>query len=223
MTVPRTRAPGARRLAPCSSSPRSCERCRLSRATRYAPALLGQGVTCRSDDPKAVVHVTRKDDGPLPMTVWSNGDAPHLWTARNRVRLRRGSGWHELPDQFRVSDPAAVERAEVERHNPVRVPRRVGAVGRRPGACKVRATGAVPRGTFWHSVALSRSSTASARRRDSRSTMRVSALSGRCPRQESNLRLRFRRPALYPLSYGGSRASLPQRRPASARSNLLVN
>jgi hypothetical protein len=25
----------------------------------------------------------------------------------------------------------------------------------------------------------------------------------RCPRQESNLRARFRKPALYPLSYGG--------------------
>jgi hypothetical protein len=29
----------------------------------------------------------------------------------------------------------------------------------------------------------------------------------RCPRQESNLRTRFRKPLLYPLSYGGSRPS----------------
>jgi hypothetical protein len=26
---------------------------------------------------------------------------------------------------------------------------------------------------------------------------------GECPRQESNLRTRFRKPLLYPLSYGG--------------------
>jgi hypothetical protein len=26
----------------------------------------------------------------------------------------------------------------------------------------------------------------------------------RCPRQDSNLRTRFRRPVLYPLSYGGA-------------------
>jgi hypothetical protein len=30
----------------------------------------------------------------------------------------------------------------------------------------------------------------------------------RCPRQDSNLRTRFRRPVLYPLSYGGHRTVL---------------
>jgi hypothetical protein len=29
----------------------------------------------------------------------------------------------------------------------------------------------------------------------------------KCPRQESNLGARFRKPALYPLSYGGLRKS----------------
>ena len=29
-----------------------------------------------------------------------------------------------------------------------------------------------------------------------------------CPRQDSNLRFRLRRPALYPLSYGGSSESV---------------
>src|SRR2546423_2550670 len=33
----------------------------------------------------------------------------------------------------------------------------------------------------------------------------VSTRSAECPRQESNLRTRFRKPLLYPLSYGGSR------------------
>ncbi len=32
---------------------------------------------------------------------------------------------------------------------------------------------------------------------------RSSDLVSRCPRQDSNLRTRLRRPALYPLSYGG--------------------
>src|SRR5918993_4941591 len=45
----------------------------------------------------------------------------------------------------------------------------------------------------------------------------------RCPRQDSNLRFRLRRPALYPLSYGGGEASLatalpgPRRRPRYPR------
>jgi hypothetical protein len=32
----------------------------------------------------------------------------------------------------------------------------------------------------------------------------------RCPRQESNLRTRFRKPVLYPLSYGGSAGVMKQ-------------
>ena len=31
-----------------------------------------------------------------------------------------------------------------------------------------------------------------------------------CPRQDSNLRTRLRRPALYPLSYGGKRLGRPR-------------
>jgi CheY-like chemotaxis protein len=41
---------------------------------------------------------------------------------------------------------------------------------------------------------------------DLRSTLEVRTPSGSCPRQDSNLRTRLRRPALYPLSYGGSPA-----------------
>jgi hypothetical protein len=39
-----------------------------------------------------------------------------------------------------------------------------------------------------------------------------------CPRQDSNLRFRLRRPALYPLSYGGSRSGdgLPSIHPRAA-------
>ncbi len=35
-----------------------------------------------------------------------------------------------------------------------------------------------------------------------------SALPAKCPRQDSNLRTRLRRPMLYPLSYGGDIAAL---------------
>jgi len=44
-----------------------------------------------------------------------------------------------------------------------------------------------------------------ARKRD-RGAGSDSTISPRCPRQDSNLRTRLRRPALYPLSYEGLRS-----------------
>jgi hypothetical protein len=37
-------------------------------------------------------------------------------------------------------------------------------------------------------------------------------ITGKRPRQDSNLRTRLRRPALYPLSYGGDATSVPSAR-----------